>query len=555
MQTDAKYRMEQARLKKEQIKQFELDRNKQGTLNLSRHKDYLELQKLRAEKKIQKVQKPMQFRVDADQADVDEIIEKLLNITKKTHIEAEIIISKTKAVEKEEPKLFQSPGRYYTLCEKYVAVILYIRVGRSNYVLIKSLLFAYANQTLPNERTVRRMKQQLIVDFEYDLGQTGYEFTDETSLTHVDNWLVENNLAGKTDIAALLQVDAININRRASLDKNGNPVGTIKNIHGKEVPISYLFVFVLVAEVESTYLPVFSMFAADGACRDQHIQCFKKIAERLREKGLIINLLGHDGDQKYAREDAAGLECIKYNFIKRKILNAYALIQPPKKRGKTEPIEGYHLCWSMPDGKHLLKCERNLENFGKPLSTSYKLDNQYIRKEYLQEVLSNLDKSVFDSSYNLKMSDISALKMYSTDSVQRLMERARLNQEDDDSVDSKMSRIKAFLYFMLHTPIVSLDLQCDSYYLQEMFTLVLFVLIQQHEQQSLAFHNNFFLTTLYFQLKYYNNARLATSIGVLYILHIFVKYILVFAGTYLITRTIWIHIQEFKRIYYQSADQ
>ncbi|CAL5978956.1 Conserved_hypothetical protein [Hexamita inflata] len=79
------------------------------------------------------------------------------------------------------------------------------------------------------------------------------------------------------------------------------------------------------------------------------------------------------------------------------------------------------------------------------------------------------------------MSDISALKMFSTDSVQRLMERARLNQEDDDSVDSKMSRIKAFLYFMLHTPIVSLDLQCDSYYLQEMFTLVLFVLIQQHE--------------------------------------------------------------------------
>ncbi|CAL5983851.1 Hypothetical_protein [Hexamita inflata] len=284
--------MEQMRLRKEQIKQQQLDKIKQGKLNLSRHNDYVELQKLRAEKKIQKVQKPMLFQIDADQADVDEIIQKLLGVAERNHREAEIIVSKTKAVEKpvekQEPQLFQSPGRYYTLCEKYAAVLMYVRVGKSNYVLIKSLLFAYANQTLPNERTVRKMKKQLIVEYQYDLGQTGYEFTDETSLTHVDNWLVENNLAGKTDIAALLQVDAININRRASLDKNGNTVGTIKNIHGKEVPISYLFVFVLVAEVESTYLPVFSMFAADGACRDQHIQCFKKIAERLREKGLVL---------------------------------------------------------------------------------------------------------------------------------------------------------------------------------------------------------------------------------------------------------------------------
>ncbi|CAL5978957.1 Hypothetical_protein [Hexamita inflata] len=192
--------MEQMRLRKEQIQQQQLDKIKQGTLNLSRHNDYVELQKLRAEKKIQKGKKPMLFKIDADQADVDEIIQKLLGVAERNHREAEIIVSKTKAVEKpvekQEPKLFQSPGRYYTLCEKYAAVLMYVRVGKSNYVLIKSLLYAYANQTLPNERTVRKMKNQLIVEYQYDLGQTGYEFTDETSLTHVDNWLVENNLAG-----------------------------------------------------------------------------------------------------------------------------------------------------------------------------------------------------------------------------------------------------------------------------------------------------------------------------------------------------------------------
>ncbi|CAL5985672.1 Hypothetical_protein [Hexamita inflata] len=64
--------MEQMRLRKEQIQQQQLDKIKQGTLNLSRYNDYVELQKLRAEKKIQKVQKPMQFKIDADQADVDE---------------------------------------------------------------------------------------------------------------------------------------------------------------------------------------------------------------------------------------------------------------------------------------------------------------------------------------------------------------------------------------------------------------------------------------------------------------------------------------------------
>ncbi|CAL6036760.1 Hypothetical_protein [Hexamita inflata] len=196
--------MEYARLKKQEAKQQQLDKNKQGELNLSRHKDYLELQKLRAEKKIQKAQKLMLFQIDADQADVDEIIQKLLGVSERNYREAEIIVRKTKAVEKpvekQEPQLFQNPGRYYTLCEKYAAVLMYVRVGKSNYVLMKSLLFAYANQTLPNE-VVRKMKKQLIVEYQYDLGQTGYEFTDETSLTHVDNWLVENNLAGKTDIA------------------------------------------------------------------------------------------------------------------------------------------------------------------------------------------------------------------------------------------------------------------------------------------------------------------------------------------------------------------
>ncbi|CAL6034112.1 Hypothetical_protein [Hexamita inflata] len=112
------------------------------------------------------------------------------------------------------------------------------------------------------------------------------------------------------------------------------------------------------------------------------------------------------------------------------------------------------------DTKHLVKLNRNVINYGMKISLSNKLDGKYFDLNYVKSILTDLQPEVFSGHY--KMCDRYALALFSTPSVTKMFDAALLNQEDQNTIDEKYSRIRCALYFLIMVPLVMQDLQCSQ---------------------------------------------------------------------------------------------
>ncbi|CAL5977540.1 Conserved_hypothetical protein [Hexamita inflata] len=247
----------------------------------------------------------------------------------------------------------------YTEQDKKIAGLRLSRMGIQNYEEERELQKKFYNKKLPSVSTAQRYQKAELerVDF-YD-AHIGMEFNPEKDLSGIDVWKQTNQLDKETIIKAILQLDAVYVNRQVYFDENGIPHNTIFH-KGVEKAISYIFAFVLVTECESESFPIFCQLSATGQCTQRQLDTYFIICKSLLKYNIQCEFLAHDCDAFYNRIEKYPFDVIQYNYAHFDN-NPYKLIQDfAYPISKKQDKDGFYYLITICDTKHLVKLNRNV---------------------------------------------------------------------------------------------------------------------------------------------------------------------------------------------------
>ncbi|CAL6097700.1 Hypothetical_protein [Hexamita inflata] len=311
-------------------------------------------------------------------------------------------------------------GQRYTEIQADTAFMQAIMYNQQGYNLQKQIS-AKDGINLPSYRYIQMMKQKIKKQYQINDNNIGYVFDKETLKSMIPQWKQQNNIDEHEQVIVNVSQDAMALTARVS-EKNGVLSNTIQEQDGKIYPVSHVFVYIMSAEKEYSFLPIFSQFATSGATNTEQLVTWFAIKEALQEYSITVKFYPHDGDTWFSRLDAYELEVIKTNYIDYMDRNPYKMTEN-QERVKEKLKFQFRELISMTDSKHLLKIIRNLINTQLKLSLSNKLDNQYFDASIISNILNFLPPEVFSSNEQLKMNDNYALQEFSSECVNTLMER------------------------------------------------------------------------------------------------------------------------------------
>ncbi|CAL5978738.1 Hypothetical_protein [Hexamita inflata] len=254
---------------------------------------------------------------------------------------------------------FTKQGQRYTEEEKQTALLQYITYHRQGYNLQRQI-DSKNHQQLPSLRTVQRLKQKLLKDYEINDANIGYVFDKEMLKTIIPQWKIQNKIADNEEVIVNVSQDAMAITGKVK-EIDGVLQYTIQEQDGNIYPVSHVFVYIMSAEKEYSFLPIFSQFASSGATNIEQMITWYAIRAALKEYSIIVRYYPHDGDQWFSRLDSAELQVIKTNYIDFMKRNPYQMTENYEQICEKLNFQFKEII-SMPDSKHLLKIIRNLIN-------------------------------------------------------------------------------------------------------------------------------------------------------------------------------------------------
>ncbi|CAL6079684.1 Conserved_hypothetical protein [Hexamita inflata] len=368
-------------------------------------------------------------------------------------------------------------GQLYTNFELKIALLQFITLKSQGYNLQKQIS-EKSNNVMPSKRTLQRFNNTCCETYKISKDNIGLVFKEEILEQAIPQWRKQNKIPEDEEVIVNMSQDAMSLTAKV-IEIDGVLHNCIQEADGRKLPISSVFVYIISAEKEYSFLPVFSQFSSSGQTTMDQITTWFAIREALKKYKITTKLFPHDGDQFFCHFDAFTLDVVKSNFVDNLIRNPYKLLDNPEKV-QTLVKEQFRELISMPDSKHLLKLMRNLLNTQLLLSLSNKIDGQYFCAQQIQKILYFLPKDCFNPGSKLKMSDILSLQLYGSKSTTTLMQAAKLNTENSENDNFKLSLQKASVFWMMLFPLVSMDTQMTSASLQRIFTVVTFVMIKQH---------------------------------------------------------------------------
>ncbi|CAL6089096.1 Conserved_hypothetical protein [Hexamita inflata] len=137
------------------------------------------------------------------------------------------------------------------------------------------------NKDLPSVRTVQRFNNQQLEEVDYYNAHIGFNFDIEKLLPGITAWKQSNKIAYDQIIKAVIQLDAVYVNRQVYIDEFGKQHNTIIGKDGKERAISYIFTFLLVTECEAESLPIFCQLSSTGSCSQKQLDTYFQICDCL----------------------------------------------------------------------------------------------------------------------------------------------------------------------------------------------------------------------------------------------------------------------------------
>ncbi|CAL5995236.1 Hypothetical_protein [Hexamita inflata] len=371
----------------------------------------------------------------------------------------------------------QKQGQRYSI-QKMKTTLLQLSLQGATVYNLQKQISAKDNIQMPCKRTLQLYNKICCESYKISKDNIGLVFNKEILEQSIPQWRKKNKIPDGEEVIVNMSQDAMSLTAKV-VEIDGVLHNCIQEADGRKLPISSVFVYIIIAEKEYSFLPVFSQFSSSGQTTIHQITTWFAIREALKKYSVTVKYFNHDGDQYFALLDAFTLDVVKTNFVDNLIRNPYKLLDNPEKV-KTLVEQQFREVISMPDSKHLLKLMRNLLNTQLPLSLSNKIDDQYFCAKQIQKILYFLPKDCFNPGSKLKMSDILSLQLYGSRSTSTLMKAAKLNTENAENDNFKISLQKASIFWMLLFPLVSMDTQMTSASLQKIFTLVTFVIIQQH---------------------------------------------------------------------------
>ncbi|CAL6031895.1 Hypothetical_protein [Hexamita inflata] len=190
----------------------------------------------------------------------------------------------------------------YTDMEKKINALRYMRYGGKRYLQERQMQFQTTGAILPSLSSVKRYRREYLLDEDNYSANMGLEFDPNKFLNNVNTWKQTNHVPEQKDsegnvkkIKAHIQMDAMYVNYQVC-NINGVTVGTIKNHKGQELPIKYIFAYILVCEENYPPLPIFCQYSWDGKARDAQYQCYLQICKALEKYNFQADKLCHDSD-------------------------------------------------------------------------------------------------------------------------------------------------------------------------------------------------------------------------------------------------------------------
>ncbi|CAL6105926.1 Hypothetical_protein [Hexamita inflata] len=204
----------------------------------------------------------------------------------------------------------------YTDMEKKINVQRYMRYGGKRYLQERQMQFQTTGAILPSLSSVKRYRREYLLDEDNYSANMGLEFDPTKFLSNVNTWKQTNHVPEQQDsegnvkkIKAHIQMDAMYVNYQVC-NINGVTVGTIKNHKNQEVPIKYIFAYILVCEENYPPLPIFCQYSWDGKARDAQYQCYLQICKALEKYNFQADKLCHDSDTFFSQLDEYALDVV-----------------------------------------------------------------------------------------------------------------------------------------------------------------------------------------------------------------------------------------------------
>ncbi|CAL6020813.1 Hypothetical_protein [Hexamita inflata] len=188
----------------------------------------------------------------------------------------------------------------YTEQEKKIAALRLSRLGEQHYEEEREIQMKYHKVVIPSVSTAKRQQKVDLEKVNFFDAHIGLEFDPAKDLSGVEDWKTSNKLSKDQIIKAILQLDAIYVNKQVYFDEFGIPHNTILH-KGQEKAIQFVFAFVLVTECEADSLPIFCQLSATGSCSQRQLDTYFIICKTLLKYNIQCDFLAHDCDPFYNR--------------------------------------------------------------------------------------------------------------------------------------------------------------------------------------------------------------------------------------------------------------